>query len=424
MKILLPQAGCCSKIESAEHFAWHHFEDQTMKRPLLVAAVLAAAPLFASAAKADTVEMFNIVAPTAGVMTFSGTGTANFNQNLGTNNSINLGSSTNVGVNASASSTFDYMSDGFAQLDLDDDSRMQHTIGTATTAFNTATAAESSSRAATVAAFEVANSSTYGSEWSQEWNSEYTYEQGWGYVSETDAQLDVDASNGEGYYKLDASGAIDTSASADYKSTSSWEAESKSSWQAGWENTYETAFTNAYETAVSSATSNAGTTGGTGIISATFNTTETGSGSTSAAGRQAEFRAAAHLAADAAVGVDFASSGYTVEADYNADYEAAYSAAYSEAYAAANATGSRESDSEVSVTGIGSIADINSQGTSTFQADSTLIDGANRAESIGNGNASASASLTSSSYANQSNGTTASAFIQAFSGGAAISDAL
>ena len=113
-----------------------------------------------------------------------------------------------------------------------------------------------------------------------------------------------------------------------------------------------------------------------------------------------------------------------MEADYNADYEAAYSAAYSEAYAAANATGSRESDSEVSVTGIGSIADINSQGTSTFQAESTLIDGANRADSIGNGNASASASLTSSSYANQSNGTTASAFIQAFSGGAAISDGI
>ena len=59
-----------------------------MKRPLLVAAVLAAAPLFAtSAAKANPIEMFNIVAPTAGVMSFSGTGTANFNQNLGTNNS-------------------------------------------------------------------------------------------------------------------------------------------------------------------------------------------------------------------------------------------------------------------------------------------------------------------------------------------------
>ena len=90
-----------------------------MKRPLLVAAVLAAAPLFATTAKATPDEMFNIVAPTAGVMSFSGTGTANYNQNLGTNNAINLGSSTTLGVNASTSSTEDYKSDGFAQLDLE-----------------------------------------------------------------------------------------------------------------------------------------------------------------------------------------------------------------------------------------------------------------------------------------------------------------
>ena len=390
-----------------------------MKRPLLVAAVLAAAPLFAtSAAKANPIEMFNIVAPTAGVMSFSGTGTANFNQNLGTNNSINLGSSTQLGVSASASSTADYMSDGYAQLDLDGDSRLQHTIGTATTAFNTATAAESSSRAASVAAFEAANSSTYGAEWSQEWNAEYAHESGYSYFSaaEANAELNVQDSQ-DGYYKVDASGAIETGTEAEYQSTTTWEAGSQSAWEAGWENKYQESFTDAYETAVSSATQNSGSTGGNGIISATFNTTETGSGSTSAAGRQAEFRAGAHLAAEAAVGADFSSSGYTVEAEYKADYEAAYSAAYSEAYASANATGSRNSDSEVNVTGIGSIADVNSQDTSTFTAESVLIDGASRTDTIGNGNASATASLTSSSYANQSNGTTASGFIQAFSGG-------
>ena len=131
-----------------------------MKRPLLVAAVLAAAPLMAGTAKAETkpLQMFNVNAPAAGVMTFSGTGTANYNQSLGTNNSLNLGSSTNVGVTASASSTQDYESAGYAELNLDATSRMQQTIGTATTAFNASTAAESASRAADTTAFSAANS--------------------------------------------------------------------------------------------------------------------------------------------------------------------------------------------------------------------------------------------------------------------------
>ena len=72
-----------------------------------------------------------------------------------------------------------------------------------------------------------------------------------------------------------------------------------------------------------------------------------------------------------------------------------------------NAVGSRESDSTVEVTGLGSIVDINSRDTSNFVAESVVIDGATRVDNIGNGNA-LGASLTSSSYANQSNGTTAS----------------
>ena len=67
--------------------------------------------------------------------------------------------------------------------------------------------------------------------------------------------------------------------------------------------------------------------------------------------------------------------------------------------------------------GIGSIADINSANTSTFQASSDLIAGADRADSIGNGNASAGANLGTSSFASQANNTTASAFMQAFTGG-------
>ena len=70
----------------------------------------------------------------------------------------------------------------------------------------------------------------------------------------------------------------------------------------------------------------------------------------------------------------------------------------------------------MTVTGIGVIADVNASSESTFKASSTLLDGAAR-DGNGNGNASSGANLATSSYANQSNSSTASAFMQAFSGG-------
>ena len=394
-----------------------------MKRPLLVAAVLAAAPLFATtSAKAQLSEMFNIVAPTAGVMTFSGTGTAQFNQNLGTNNSINLGSSTQLGVNASASSTADYNSDGYAQLDLADTSRIQHTIGTATTAFNSSTASEASSKAAHVSAFEQANSSKYGVEWDSSYNATYAKEADASYEAGYDWEYENGTDDSNGYKRLKAGGNASVSADYEYATKTEFEAASQASWKAGWEQEYSAAWSNTYSEAVQTATQNAGSTGGTGIISATFNTTEVGSGSTSSSGKQAQFRADAELAAKAAVGEETEYSDYdsstSSSANWKADYDAAYSAAYSSAVAAANAVGSRESDSAVTVTGLGSIVDINSRDTSNFVAESNVIDRGTRVDNIGNGNASAGASLTSSSYANQSNGTTASGFIQAFEGGA------
>ena len=131
-----------------------------MKRSLIVAALLTASPLLASAAKAEPLQMFNITAPAAGVVTFGGTGTASFNQSLGTNNAINVGSSTNLGVNASASSSKDYTSSGTAHLQLQDSSTLQQTIGTATSAFNASTIAESASRSADTTAKSRANSSS------------------------------------------------------------------------------------------------------------------------------------------------------------------------------------------------------------------------------------------------------------------------
>ena len=55
---------------------------------------------------------------------------------------------------------------------------MQST-GTATSAFNAATIAESASRSADTTATSIANRSTYGREYSTEWSNQYAKDSGW-----------------------------------------------------------------------------------------------------------------------------------------------------------------------------------------------------------------------------------------------------
>ena len=250
-----------------------------MKRPLLLAAVLAAAPLMTGTAKAEPVQMFNILTPSAGVVNFSGSGTAQFNNSLGTSNNVNLGSNTNVGVNASASSTSDYTSSGYAQLDLDGSSRMQQTIGTATQAFNTVTAAESASRSAHTSAFEKANSSSYGVEYTSSYDVTYAREAGWEVNSNYQAENDNDGDSTAKYTRT-------YNGSVEYQSEASFSAESKRSWEAV--GTYNQAYTNAYETSVL-ATSAAGESSGTGVIIANFKTTESGDAASASAALTASF---------------------------------------------------------------------------------------------------------------------------------------
>ena len=383
-----------------------------MKRSLMAAALLAAAPLLTGTAKADPVQMFNIVTPSAGVVNFSGTGTANFNQSLGASNNVNLSSTTNVGVNAAASSTSDYTSSGYAQLDLDSSSRLQQTIGTATQAFNTNTAAEASARSAHTSAFEKANSSSYGSSYTTEYDAEYASKAGW----EVNASYSSSADNDDA---MTAKYTRDINGSREYLSEASFSAESKQSWQAGWESEYNQAYTNAYEIAVNTSTSAAGETTETGVIIANFSSTETGTASSAASALTASLERSAKAEADYEWGASYVSgdSRYESQADYDRKYEASYQAAYSAAYSSADARGERESISEVELQGIGSISDINAQSTSTFQASSDLLDGATRSDSIGNGNATATASLGTTTFASQANSTLASAFMQAFTGG-------
>ena len=383
-----------------------------MKRPLLVAAVLAAAPLFAGQANADPLQMFNVQSTGPGVMTFSGTGTASFNQSTGTNNSINLGSSTNVGVNAAASSTQDYESYGYAQLDLQDTSRIQHTIGTTTTAFANSVATESSSSAADVTARESANSSKYGTEWSTDYNALYQTETDAAYESGSSWEFDGSADTGKRYARLKVGGDASNSADYEYKSEAEYTAASKSSWKRGWDREYSSQFSKTFTNAQAASANDAGTTSGSGVITASFSTQDTGSASSSSAAASgaldATFAAAASASADEKEG----SGNRSSEA-----WNVAYGAAYSAAYAAAESNGARTSNSDVKVEGLGNIADINSRATTNFIAESDLIAGATRPDSLGNGNASAGANVATSSFATQSNAVTASGFMQAFTGG-------
>lgn len=418
-----------------------------MKRPLLLAALLAATPLaLGSAAKADPLNMFNIQTPQAGVINFSGTGTANFNQSLGTNNSFNVGSSTNLGVNASASSTEDYDSSGSATLNLAGTSRLQQTIGTATNAFNAQTAAESSAQsastaasvAANTAATNVANSSSYGSEWSSSWNAEHATDQGWEYKAEGELNVEAGYTSSDGtndgndtaagYYEVGAA----YGAEGSYQTTETWESSSQAAWESGWESEYNNAFTTSYSevyettynTATAAAATQSTTANSTGTISGDFETTNKGHAGASLDSQTANFEAAAEYAAAYKYGGSYDSNNdsenggydYTSQADYNAKYAAEYSAGYSAAYSEANTKLESTSDSVVTVEGIGVIADVNASNTSSFVASSDLITGADR-DGNGNGNASAGANLATSSYANQSNNTSANAFMQAFSGG-------
>jgi len=355
------------------------------------------------------------------------TGTANLDLSIGTNNNFNLGSSTALGVNASASSTEDYTATGDADLQLAGTSRLQQTIGTATSAFNVATASEASSTAAHTSAFEVANSSSFGSSWTSDYSDGLKTDNGWEFRDTNDAG----ATSGAGWYTDTPANSEDgyiASTSANQNTT--WENYSKETWEAGWKEKYDEQYETSYETAVSASSTESVNTDQSGIISGVFSTVDYGSATsevdasatsametaaTDAASKQITVTGSGDSATYAvATGGDYEGQSLTQEEMkniYDKEFTQSFNAAYSSA-----AGLMRTSDSSVKVTGIGVIADVNASENSSFKANATLIPTAAR-DGNGNGNASSGANLATSSYANQSNSSTASAFMQAFSGG-------
>ena len=411
-----------------------------MKRRLsFVAAVFAAtatAPAFAQAMP-DPGKMFMINAVTPGVVSFSGEGTAQFNNSSSTSNAFSVGSSTNFGVNASASSTKDYLVDSSALLALSGTSQLQQTIGTSSSAANTMAAAEAASKAAD----SIANRTTT-SEFGQNWN-------------------DYKAQNG-----------VDTSSTT--QNTSALEYKTQAAYDAARKDFFNEQMTEAFSNVTTaSTTSSSQGASGQGIIKGEFvttnsNRTDIGASAGSSAANSASATSVANSefgssyieytnkflsyagsdkvintesekAAAQAAGVQFNETATTIGGvSYAAGTALAESTTSTTAgdssktwtgarqekvdsvmsslqlASASQGSVTQDSQATVTVTGVGSIATLNSKDTTDFSVDVMTRLRNSIPESNGTANGNAGGNLATSSFANQSNTLAANAFIQAF----------
>lgn len=402
-----------------------------MKRISFLIAAMAATATAPAVAQQDPGRMFMINAVTPGVVSYSGEGTAQFNNSSTTSNAFSVGSSSNFGVNASVSSTNDYLVDANALFKLADSSQLQQTIGTSSSAANTQAASESSAKAADTVANSAAQTE-FGDSW-----SDFQARQGITPVTGT-AALSTGIDNPTG--------------GADIKTESAYLAAKKEFTQS----TRAEAFSDFATTANNSSSS---ASGGQGIIEGNFLTTNSSSTKVGAtAASSAGNTTAAETEADKAFGrtyndykSDFASYAgadgkITTPGEINAAKAAgvAYDTAtgtalleiksgtattdwttekankrdsvFSELQNAAASQGSAESSSEavVQVKGVGSITTLNASGDSAFNVDVATRLRNSVPETNGTANGSAGGNLATSSFANQSNTQSASAFMQAF----------
>ncbi|WP_254943138.1 hypothetical protein [Cyanobium sp. A1C-AMD] len=398
-----------------------------MKRRLsFVAAVFAAtatAPALAQSMP-DPGKMFMINAVTPGVVSFSGEGTAQFNNSSSTSNAFSVGSSTNFGVNASASSTKDYLVDSSALLALSGTSQLQQTIGTSSSAANTMAAAEAASKAAD----SIANRTTT-SEFGQNWN-------------------DYKAQNG-----------VDTSSTT--QNTSALEYKTEAAYVAARKDFFNEQMTEAFSNVTTaSTTSSSQGASGQGIIKGEFvttnsNRTDIGASAGSSAANSASATSVANSefgssyieytnkflsyagsdkiintesekAAASAAGVQFNESTGTAlkETAQAGTQEKSWTDARQEKVdsvmsslqlaSASQGAVTQDSQATVTVTGVGSIATLNSLDTTNFNVDVATRLRNSIPESNGTANGNAGGNLATSSFANQSNTLAANAFIQAF----------
>ena len=397
-----------------------------MKKALLVAASLfttASAVTTGEAVKAS--PQFVLQQNTAGNLIFQGVGTAQYNNSIGTNNSFQVGSSTNLGVNASTSSTPEYEVTSHAKLDLSGSSVLKQIIGTS--------GASQTKTAEQVAAM------TYANETARDTASTYaeTTATSNANSSASSAQSTWENSNGgswANYY------AHDDYVEGVSMSEDEWTNASQEAYDNEWSNVYTTdknslydskyneVYASTYTEANSNISTDTNANSTNGVIKGTFTTSEFGEAE--AGGSASEWRDAASTSAETETASTFEddwgtyysihgdTGAYTSSDSYDAARDEAYSTAYADAYASSMSSAARTSSSDVEVTGIGSDASVTAAGTSTF--DVLISTSSETPDSTATANGAAGANLSTSSFANQSQASTASAFMQAF--GAVVPD--
>ena len=407
-----------------------------MKRRLsFVAAVFAAtatAPAFAQAMP-DPGKMFMINAVTPGVVSFSGEGTAQFNNSSSTSNAFSVGSSTNFGVNASASSTKDYLVDSSALLALSGTSQLQQTIGTSSSAANTMAAAEAASKAAD----SIANRTTT-SEFGQNW-TDYKAQNGVDTVIPTTLEYKTEAAYNAA--RKDFFNEQMTEAFSNVTTASTTSSSQGASGQGIIKGEFVTTNSNRTDIGASAGSSSANSASATSVANSEFGSSyiEYTNKFLSYAGSDKVINTESERAAAQAAGVQFNETDVTIggtqykagtqliesttstaEGDSSKTWSGArqekVDSVMSSLQLASASQGSVTQDSQatVTVTGVGSIATLNSKDTTDFSVDVMTRLRNSIPESNGTANGNAGGNLATSSFANQSNTLAANAFIQAF----------
>ena len=429
-----------------------------MKSPLLLAALLLVAPAAASAQNSSlagsddpnmsgaTRRMFIINATTPGALTFSGAGTATFNNAVGTNNQFNVGSTTSIGVEASVSATqeFDGLASGVMQMGAG--SNLMQTNGTSTAAASTQAAAVAANAVATevaetishdtgwekaTLALEGAGSSffyaeitgnygTFNDDGEYEFNDAY-YDREWDELTaaeknnlqtESDYTAWDDIPTFAGFFT--GSMVTSTSSSSSRNSPQTiWSFQQqdfekfKNAYNTESYKAYDGAYQEAFNTVIAKSSLNMSESTETGQIKGTF---KTDSDTVTSIGQSSQLDAIAASALTTANATGDSVGGTSWTAAFNTAYEAGYASSIGESKTNTN--------SEVEVVGLGAIASVNSDSNSMFTVNLDRLDAfktvSAQENSSATANGAATSTLSTNSFATQNSQRTASAFMQAF----------
>ena len=423
------------------------------------------------------VTLFQVNTAQPSVMDFRGTGTATYSNSTGTSNSINLGSATNLGINANVATSKEYEGTASALLQLTGPDAAEaggttamtgttflQTIGSATGTANMQAAAQSTSEQAHNSATSKADTivtetlGTNSASYSNEFNaSKAEAARSLGVTLDTsgmaldtkDASGNVTSTASENETALGAAlkqagvqGTTNADGSMTQYTTTEWSTAATSLHETAYNDTYSEAYTQSASNQSSMNT----TSEGTGKVVGSFNTTNSGTGSISLSA--SEVATLATASASGSTGSSWDSSTTTAvtytDGQSSSDVDSAgtftnnsgsdvtrienangqtsdeWQSAFAEAYASAandlTTAGSNTSDSQVSVEGIGNIANVGAQSNSNFNVSLQARNQGVVGDESGTASGGAGMSLNTASSAAVSSSQFASSFIQAFAG--------